>query len=71
MKFHKIKSSQNEEIILLFTDISKLCPSREFYNVSNMSFNLICENKILAKISEFTVKRTTTQNALNMSDVLI
>ena len=25
------------------------------YNVANMSFNVIRENKILAKISEFTV----------------
>ena len=26
-----------------------------FFDVANMSFNAICENKILAKISEFTV----------------
>ena len=28
--FARVKFSQNEEIILLFTDIGKSCPSREF-----------------------------------------
>ena len=39
---------------LLFTDVGQSCPSREFlkYNVTNMSLNDFCENKIHAKISE-------------------
>ena len=48
----KIKSSRNGQIILSFT--GKSCHNREFY-VANMSFNAIREDKILAKISEFTV----------------
>ena len=50
--FVKIKSSGNAEITLSFTDICKSCPSRDF---TNMSFNAIRENKILAKIYGFTV----------------
>ena len=50
----KIKPSQNGEITL-FTDVGKSCPSPEFFYVTNMSFNTILKNKILAKISEFTV----------------
>ena len=53
--FAKIKPSRNGEITLLFTDIGKSCPSHEFFNFANMSFNAIRENKILTKISEFTV----------------
>ena len=49
----KIKSSRNEEITLSFTDIARSCPSRTF--LASLSFNAIRENKILAKISEFTV----------------
>ena len=30
-------------------------PKSRFLNVANMSFNAIRENKILAKISDFTV----------------
>ena len=37
-----------------FTDIEKPCPSRELKN-ANISFNAFRENKILVKISEFTV----------------
>ena len=50
----KIKPSQNGKISLSFIDIGKPCLSREFFT-SLMSFNAIRENKILAKISEFTV----------------
>ena len=53
--FVKIKSSQIGEITLSFTDIGKSRPSREFLKVANMCFNAIRENKILGKISEFTV----------------
>ena len=67
----KIKSSWNAEITLLFTDICKSCPSREFlasqtclltliiekiYGFTyDMSFNAIRDNKIIAKISGFTI----------------
>ena len=48
------KPSRNGEITVSFTDKGKFCHSRMF-NVANMSYNPIRENKILAKISEFTV----------------
>ena len=54
-KFCEIKPSRNEEMTLSFTDVGKSCPSLEFFNVGNISFNVIHENKILAKISEFTM----------------
>ena len=50
----KTISPRNGEITLSFTDIGKSCPKCTF-NASNMYFNAIRENKILAKISEFTV----------------
>ena len=46
-------------MIMSFTDIGKSCPSREFLT-SQICFNAIRENKILAKISGnhlLTVKR--------------
>ena len=52
--FVKIKSSRNGEITLSFTDKGKSCRSRKFLT-SQMSFNAVSENKILAKIFEFTV----------------
>ena len=54
-KFREIKFSRNGEIIMLFTDIGKSYPSREFLNVANMFFYAIRENRIIAKISGFTV----------------
>ena len=53
--FVKIKSSKSAEITLSFTVICKSCPSREFLSVTNVSFNAVRENKILAMISRFTV----------------
>ena len=53
--FMKIKPSQNSEVTLSFNKVGISCPSCEFFNVANMSFIAIRENKILAKISEFTV----------------
>ena len=50
-----IRPSQNGEITLLFTYIGKSCLSCEIFNVANMYFKAFRENKILAKISEFTV----------------
>ena len=55
--FVKIKSSRNDEITLLFTDVGNHALVAIF-NVANMSFNAIHENNILAKISEFTVYGT-------------
>ena len=52
--FVKIKSSRNAEITQSLTDIGKSCPSRDF-SVTNMSFKAIREDKILAKISGFTI----------------
>ena len=52
--FKKIRSLRNAEITLSFTDEGKLCQSRDFY-VAYMSFKAIRENKILTKISKFTV----------------
>ena len=56
--FVKIKSSRNGEIVLSFTDKGKSCELIvvNFY-AANMSFNAIGENKILAKVSKFTVHR--------------
>ena len=50
----KIKSSKNGKITLSLTDIGESCPSHEF-DVANMSFNAARENKIPAKMSDFTV----------------
>ena len=52
--FGKIKSLLNGEITLWFTDIGKSCLSRNF-KCCKYVFNAKYENKILAKISEFTV----------------
>ena len=51
--FVKIKFTRNGETTLSFTDkvYHAIAP---IFNVANMSFNAIRENKILAKISEFT-----------------
>ena len=57
--FEKIKPLQNGENSFSFTDVSKSCRSRKSFTcqtfVANMSLNSILENKILAKIFEFTV----------------
>ena len=54
--FVKIKSSRNGKITLSFVNMTKSCPSREFIMLQIcLNFNAICENKILPKISEFTV----------------
>ena len=55
--FVKVNHSLSDEITLLFTDIGKLCPYREF--LTNMSFNAIRENKIRAKISNYTLSPTS------------
>ena len=52
--FVKVKSSQIGEITLSFTYIGKSQLCGEFHSQKNVSIP-IRENKILAKISEFTV----------------
>ena len=53
--FVKIKPSRNGKLTLSFINIGKSCLSCDFFHITNMSFNAIRENKILAKISESTV----------------
>ena len=53
--FVKIKSSRIGEITKPFTDIGKSRPSCEFFYVANMCFNAIRENKMPARIPEFTM----------------
>ena len=53
--FLKIKSSQNAENTLSFTDLCKSCPSRKFLASQICLLTLGQENKILAKIYGFTV----------------
>ena len=51
--FVKIKTSRNGEITRLLTLFYHAIVA--MFNVANMSFNAFRENKILAKISGFTV----------------
>ena len=53
--FAKIKSSRNGKITLSFTDIGISYQSCEFFNVPTMSFNAVCNNIFLVKISKFTI----------------
>ena len=53
--FVKVNSSRNGEITLSFTDVGKSFPSCNFFYMSNVTFNTVWENKIIVKISEFTV----------------
>ena len=46
----KIKTLQNGEITLSFTDLGKYMAKSWIFNVANMSYNAIRENKILTKI---------------------
>ena len=55
--FVKIRPSRYGKITLSFIDIGKSCLSREFFQITNMSFNAIRENKILAEIFESTVPK--------------
>ena len=57
--FAKVESSRNGIITLSFTELGKSCLGREF-RTSPICFNTIRENKILAKISEFTVHANTS-----------
>ena len=51
----KIKPSGNGEITRSFTDVGKSCPSHLFLTWQICLLTLFHENKILAKVSEFTV----------------
>ena len=53
--FVKIKSSQNGEITLSFTDIDKSRIFREFSTSQLCVLTLFAKNTILTKISDFTV----------------
>ena len=54
--FLKIKPLQIDKITPSCTDIYRqIMPLSQIFNVANMSFNAICENKILLKNSKFTV----------------
>ena len=55
--FAEMKPSQNGEVNSPLTGVGKSCTytSPDFFNIANMSLNVIRENKILAKKSEFTV----------------
>ena len=70
-RFVKIKPSRNGEITLSFMDVNH-APIAIFFYFANMSFKVLRENKIIAKISEITValrdhrtvKRTISESAL-------
>ena len=53
--FVKINPHKLAKSLCLFTDIGKSNFYREFFYIPNMCFNPIRKNKVLAKISEFTV----------------
>ena len=52
---HRNEALRNGEITPAFTGVDKSCTGGEFFKIANMSFNITPENKILMKISEFTV----------------
>ena len=63
LQTHKNKPVVNfvvfhEQSFLAYIEVSK---SRSF-SVANMSFNAICENKIIAKISGFTVFKVSSRH---------
>ena len=55
--FAQTKSSRNGKITLSITDIGKSCTSCEFLAPEECLLTLFAKNKILAKISRFTVPR--------------
>ena len=55
MQVHENKTLANGKITLSFIDIGKSCLNRKLFHIANVSFHVIRENKILAKISESTV----------------
>ena len=66
--FVNINLSRYGEITLLFADISKSFPFYEFLAL-HMSFNALCENKILVKFSEFTVSQYILGSCANFEVV--
>ena len=53
--FVKTEPSPNGEITMSLTDVGKSCPGRKFLMSQICFFEAFRENKILSKISEFTV----------------
>ena len=64
----EIKPSGNGEITLSFTDVGKSCPNHEFVTLQ-ICFNPIRENKILAKISEFTVYHVQREHNSTITNI--
>ena len=60
----KIKSLRNSETTLSFSDVGKSCSSPQFLTLQTCIITLFCENKILAEISEFTVRHFTCNDML-------
>ena len=65
--FVKINSALNTEITLSFTDLGKSCPSREFLISQICMLTLFAKNKILARISGFTVRQCNTDVTVFLS----
>ena len=55
--FVKIKPWRNGKITLSFIDTGKSCLNREIFHITYVSFNAICENKVIAKTSKYTVDK--------------
>ena len=51
----KIKTPQNGEFTMSFTDEGKSHLRGQFFNIENMCYNVFRENKLLMNISEFTI----------------
>ena len=66
--FAKITPSRNDEITDLLMVVNRALVAD--FNVTNMSFNAIRENKILAKIPEFRVKMTLQGNLEILTSLL-
>ena len=66
--FVRLKSSRIGEFTLSFTYIGKSRPCANF-NVENMCFIAIRENKILAKISKFTVLKLSRKSDALLQNV--
>ena len=60
--FVKIKPLRIGDITLSCTDIGKSCLFRDFFYIANVSYNAIRENKILPKISGFTVSISVNES---------
>ena len=50
-----MRRSLNFTLSHLLHDVGKIMSTSQTFNVANLSFETICENRVLTKISEFTV----------------